>query len=163
MTKWPGVARSLVPRRSERGPRAGHFRLVCGLSMLLVSAIGACGQRASHESPAPTLVVAPLYPPAAFALPHGGDVRIEVTVEPDGTVTSAKPIAGSLLIYDASLKAAKRWHFRPSREARKVMVTFSFRPLAPNASIEDATAFFMPPYHVEVRKKMPPSTVNVGY
>jgi TonB family protein len=109
-----------------------------------------------------TVAVAPAYPPAASALAQGGDARIEVTVRGDGTVVEAKPIEGSLLLYDASIKAAKQWHFQPSGRGRKVILTFSFRPLVPDASVEDATAFFMPPYRVEVRKKMPPSTVNPG-
>jgi TonB family protein len=139
------------------------FRMALVLSLFLSCVTITHGRQAPDQPSAVTLAVAPIYPPAAFALPHGGDVRVEVTIRSDGTVADAKPIEGSLLLYDASIKAAKKWHFQASGGERRVVLTFSFRPLASNAPVEDATALFMPPYRLEVRKKTPPSTVNPGY
>lgn len=140
-----------------------NFRMPLFLSLFLACITITQGRQAPDQSPVVTLAVAPIYPSAAFALPHGGDARVEVTISSDGAVANAKPIEGSLLLYDASIKAAKKWHFQPSGRESKLVLTFSFRPLAPNASVEDATAFFMPPYRLEVRKRTLPSTLNPGY
>ncbi len=107
-----------------------------------------------------TMAVAPPFPPAALALPKGDDAIVEVTISPKGEVESAKPIQGSRLLYAASLAAAKKWHFQAADLQSKVLLTFSFRLLAQDALAEDATVIFMPPYRVEIRKKMPSPTIN---
>jgi hypothetical protein len=109
-----------------------------------------------------TMAVAPSFPPAALALPKGDDAVVEVTISPKGEVESAKPMQGSRLLYAASLAAAKKWHFQATDQQSKVLLTFSFRLLPQDALSEDATVIFIPPYRVEIRKKMPSPTINYG-
>ena len=122
----------------------------------------AIAQQGQAPVAAVTMAVAPAYPPAALALPKGDDAVIEVTISPKGEVESARPVQGSRLLYAASLAAAKKWHFQAADQQSKVLLTFSFRLLPQDALAEDATVMFMPPYRVEIRKKMPSPTINYG-
>jgi hypothetical protein len=66
------------------------------------------------------------------------------------------------LLYAASLAAAQKWHFQAADQQSKALLTFSFRLLPQDALAEDVTVMFMPPYRVEIRKKMPSPTINYG-
>ena len=133
-------------------------------SMLLIlislSCSAALGQQTPTSTPAVALAVAPIFPATAFGLPNGGDAAVEITINAEGEVTSATPVQGSVLLYDASLKAARRWRFQPLDGTHKILLTFFFYPLPTNASPEDAATIFIPPYRVEIRARVPPSTVS---
>lgn len=104
--------------------------------------------------------VAPVYPGVALALPKGGSVVIEVAVDQKGAVLGAKPLEGSLLLYQPSLEAAKRWKFSGTNQERTLDLTFIFRVVAGDAQAADTTSIFHPPYTVEVRRKMPERIVQ---
>lgn len=122
----------------------------------------ASAQQSQATLAAVTVAVAPAFPPAALALPKGDDAVIEVTISPKGDVESARPLQGSRLLYAASLAAAKKWHFQAAERPSKALLTFAFRLLPQDAPPEDATVMFMPPYRVEIRKKMPAPIINNG-
>jgi TonB family protein len=143
-----------------------RHRVLC--SFLLVAAVsaplaGLAEQRPVERSPGVVLAVAPLYPPAGLALPQGGDAMIEVTLNQQGDVSDAKPVSGSVVLYRASLEAAKRWKFESSDASqRRARLTFSFRIVPKDAPSEDTSTVFSPPYRVEVRRKLPEPTVSYG-
>jgi TonB family protein len=58
--------------------------------------------------------VEPAYPPLAKAAQVSGAVVVEVTIDEEGNVISARPISGHPLLKDASVAAARGWTFAPT-------------------------------------------------
>ena len=72
------------------------------------------------------LLPAPSYPEAARRMQLVGTVRVEVTVDENGKVISAKAVSGPGLLRDASVQAAYRAKFSPTKLSGKpVQVTGS--------------------------------------
>ena len=61
-----------------------------------------------------TRKVEPTYPPLAKAARVNGQVVVEVTVDEQGNVISARALNGHPLLKDAAVNAAKGWKFSPT-------------------------------------------------
>ena len=74
-----------------------------------------------------TLPKAP-YPPAARAVRASGEVEVELTVEPDGTVSAAEARSGHPLLRAAAVKAARLATFETAAEQakRNIVLTYVF-------------------------------------
>jgi TonB family protein len=73
--------------------------------------------------------VEPLYPPEAKAVQVSGSVVVEVRVDEQGRVMSARALSGHPLLRDAALDAARQWVFKPTSlqgEPVKVIGTITF-------------------------------------
>ena len=73
--------------------------------------------------------VQPTYPPLAKAARVSGAVVVEVTVDENGNVISARPMSGHALLKDAAVSAAQRWKFSPTQLSGvpvKVIGTITF-------------------------------------
>src|SRR5207247_1880033 len=80
--------------------------------------------------------VEPAYPPLARAARVSGAVVVEVTIDEDGKVISARAISGHPLLKDAAVTAAQGWTFQRtelSGVAVKVIGTLTFNFVADNA------------------------------
>lgn len=66
---------------------------------------------------------APVYPPAAKAVKASGKVRVSVTLDEKGNVTSAKAVAGHPLLRVAAEKAAREAKFDPADIKNKTVKT----------------------------------------
>jgi TonB family protein len=106
--------------------------------------------------------VAPVYPPLALSAGVTGEVRVRVAINGDGSVARADAVDGKEPLKQATLEAARRWKFEPQRQSTEAMLTFSFQIVPNGTAAEDTTAIFMPPYRIEVRRKLPEATVNYG-
>jgi len=104
--------------------------------------------------------VAPVYPPIALTANTSGDVQVAATIDKTGSVTNADFVSGNPLLHKAAVEAAKRWKFEKPNETAKVQLTFSFRMISKDTLAEDMTPVFMPPYHLEVRGKLPEPTIT---
>ncbi len=72
---------------------------------------------------------APQYPPLAKAARVSGAVMVEVTVDEDGGVISARAVSGHPLLKDAAVNAARSWRFTPTKLSGvpvKVIGTITF-------------------------------------
>lgn len=58
--------------------------------------------------------VNPTYPPLAKAARVSGSVVVEVTIDHDGNVTSARAVSGHPLLRDPAIAAARGWRFKPT-------------------------------------------------
>jgi TonB family protein len=88
--------------------------------------------------------VEPAYPPLAKAAQISGSVVVEVTLDEEGGVISARAISGHPLLKDAAVDAARRWKFSPTKlqgVAVKVIgtITFNFN-LGDSKRIEELEA-----------------------
>jgi TonB family protein len=61
-----------------------------------------------------TFLPKPLYPPAARAVRASGPVTVQVTLETDGSVSSASAVSGHPLLRSAAVQAAKQSRFSPT-------------------------------------------------
>ena len=55
----------------------------------------------------------PEYPPMAKQMHIQGKVEVDVTIEPDGTVTDVNVLSGNALLTPAVVGAVKKWKFTP--------------------------------------------------
>ena len=83
---------------------------------------------------APTLRVvsapSPRYPPEALRAGTSGEVLVEITVAPDGSVTNARVVrATPPRVFDReALNAVRRWKFEPIDSATTTRRTLAFNP-----------------------------------
>ena len=91
---------------------------------------------------------APIYPTPAKKARVQGDVVVEVTINRQGDVESARPLDGPLLLQEAATKAALKWNFRPTLlDGKPVRVigslTFRFKlgsETVPTPTTSDSTS-----------------------
>jgi protein TonB len=56
----------------------------------------------------------PAFPPEALRAAQSGEVQVEFTVAPDGSVSAARVVRSSSRVFDrAAVNAVKRWRFQP--------------------------------------------------
>lgn len=72
--------------------------------------------------------VAPIYPAFARHMNIVGTVRLAVTVAPNGTVKSSKPLGGHPVLVNAAMEAVKQWKFEPAPTESSGVVEFKFQP-----------------------------------
>lgn len=73
---------------------------------------------------------APVFPPEALRSGTGGEVQVEFTVSPDGSVTGARVVrANPARVFDrAAVNAVKRWRFQPVDAPITTRRTIAFNP-----------------------------------
>lgn len=136
--------------------------LACVLFLCLLAPFLRVASGDSFPNLAVRSAVAPIYPPLALTANASGNTEVTVMVNEAGDVTDAAFVNGNQLLHKAAIDAAKRWKFHGVNRETKVQLTFVFRMMPKNASPEDMTPVFMPPYKLEVRGKLPNPTVNYG-
>lgn len=72
--------------------------------------------------------VAPVYPDIARKMSISGVVRMQVVVEPNGTLKEAKVVGGHPLLVNAAMDAVKKWKFEPGPSETTESVEFTFAP-----------------------------------
>ena len=70
--------------------------------------------------------ISPAYPELAKKMNVVGVVKVELTVAPNGHVTSAKALGGHPLLIDASVNAAKQFKYEAGPDETKELVEFKF-------------------------------------
>ena len=69
---------------------------------------------------------APTYPELAKKMHLSGKVKIEVEVNPGGSVTSAKMVGGNPVFETSAIQAVKQWKFETAQGATKGVITVEF-------------------------------------
>ena len=126
--------------------RRSMCRLTCTLLTLsfCFASIAAFAQEPQREEPQPPKIirksggvfqgsatrrVEPAYPPLAKAARVSGSVVVEVTVDEEGNIISARALSGHPLLKDAAVGKARGWRFKPTLlqgEPVKVIGTITF-------------------------------------
>jgi TonB family protein len=127
-------------------PRQSLRKLIfasLAISLSLVSTAFARGPQGEEKPQPPKIIrksggvlqgsatrrVEPAYPPLAKAAQISGSVVVEVTIDEEGNVFSARAISGHPLLKDAAVAAARGWTFSPTRLQEvpvKVIGTITF-------------------------------------
>jgi TonB family protein len=69
----------------------------------------------------------PVYPEMARKLNLAGAVKLEVTVNPNGTVKSIKVKGGNPVLAAAAQSSVKNWTYEPGSTETTALVTINFR------------------------------------
>ena len=81
---------------------------------------------AAAESRAVKTRIAPVYPEMAKRMRIAGEVRLEVTVDPEGKVTDVKKVSGNTMLSSAAEDAVRKWRFDSGPGTSTVEVTLNF-------------------------------------
>jgi protein TonB len=118
--------------KAEQGSRVvNHNRAAIVKVVLLatfVCAIFAVAQVQETSSTDRRLItrVEPDYPETLKRLYIGGVVRVEVEVEPNGTIKSTKLLGGNPILGQSTMKALKKWKYAPAGSAETLTVKVEF-------------------------------------
>jgi TonB family protein len=128
------------------------LRLFC---LALFLALGACMNVSAQTTDAPAVVaaVAPVYPAIAAAAKASGNVNVDVKIDANGNVSSARAVDAHALLKGVCEATARRWKFAPatgSKSERTARLIFTFREVADRVPEHERTPVFLPPYRVEV-------------
>ncbi len=102
-----------------------------GIAIIALLAVMVAAQTASAQEESSRKVktrVAPAYPELARKMNVSGVVKVQITIEPNGSVKSAKALGGHPLLIEPAVDAAKRWKYEPSKEESTTIVQFNFNP-----------------------------------
>jgi hypothetical protein len=126
------------------------------LLMLTLSSIQSTAQTLDQVSV--IQAASPLYPQELISPKEiTGDVRINVQIDPNGVVVSARAIGGHPTFIKVAESAARRWVFS-TIDTQSVMRTtqlfFKFR-IIDYKTPDELGPIFKPPYEVEVRAGHP--------
>jgi TonB family protein len=129
------------------------LKLIIPVLAIAISALVVIAQSNSSDSPMVISAVAPIYPPIARQARAASDTTVEIEIDREGKVTSAKSKGGHPLFRTVAEEAARRWVFSAASTdtKRKVPLTLSFRILPPKTPVYEATSVYYPPYKIEVR------------
>ncbi len=134
--------------------------LVCALVVVGISGISAFGRNCE---PSVRRAIIPNFPAVAMALKESGEVRVSVTVDTNGAVTSAKAMSGGTQLRKASVLVAKAWEFsrlgrRDARRCttRSAVILFEY-VLLPNETLRsnESLSYFSYPNKVVVQEIKP--------
>jgi TonB family protein len=120
--------------RPARAAAAKSFPVTLALlqlALLLAAFAAALPLHAADNLPAPApraikQRVAPQYPEIARRMHVAGVVKIEATVNANGTVASTRTIAGNRMLATAAEDAVHLWRFVPAAESSTVEVEVNF-------------------------------------
>lgn len=98
--------------------------------LIAVLAVLVAAQTASAQDPPRKIrsKVTPVYPELARRMNVSGKVKVELTVEPNGSVKTAKALGGSPLLIEPAVDAARKWKFEPGKSESTTIVEFNFNP-----------------------------------
>jgi periplasmic protein TonB len=99
-------------------PRLFRSAVIPALVVACASLLSAADLRVSTTDALKAAVqkAVPDYPPLAKQLRIEGHVAIEVTIDTDGSVSSAKVLTGNAMLQPAALNAVKKWRFSPFKQ-----------------------------------------------
>lgn len=105
-------------------------RLVVGL-LLTVAVSPAVAQQSLQQNEGGRKTksrVQPSYPELAQRMNITGNVRVALTVAPNGTVTDVQVIGGNPVLVNAVLEAVKRWRYEAAPQETTERLQFVFDP-----------------------------------
>ena len=68
----------------------------------------------------------PVYPPIAAKMKIEGSVKLDATIDADGTVSDVKVVSGHTLLVPAAVEAVKKWKYEPAAAKSTQIVTVDF-------------------------------------
>ena len=110
--------------------RAGWSAGIVALVLLCPIFLPGPAARAQQEASKRRLVErsVPHYPPLARSMALEGVVKVEATVEPDGTVRTVDIKGGHPVLAQAAVNAVRKWKWEPAARETHEVVELKFAP-----------------------------------
>jgi TonB family protein len=70
--------------------------------------------------------IPPVYPAIALKMRIEGTVKLDVTIDADGTVSDVKVVSGHQLLASAAVDAVKKWRYEPGEGKSVQSVNMDF-------------------------------------
>jgi TonB family protein len=119
----PGGSQEASEAKAIRNSRLGYFSYATWFPiLLLVLAVGGAAQQDRKI----IKKVNPEYPLIAKKLNLQGTVRVEITIAPEGSVTSIALLGGNPVLSQAVEEAVKQWKYASAPEESKKILEFKF-------------------------------------
>ena len=96
------------------------FRLLVATGCLLAATLLHADTRKA------TKTVPPVYPALALKMRIEGTVKLEASINDDGTVENVKIISGHSLLVPAAIDAVKKWHYESGSGKSVQVVSVDF-------------------------------------
>jgi TonB family protein len=90
-----------------------------GICIFTVTLTYANNRKAVKTSP-------PVYPAIAAKMKVEGSVKLDATIDADGSVSDVKVVSGHTLLVPAAVDAVKKWKYEPADEKSTQSVTDDF-------------------------------------
>ena len=103
-------------------PHRVHLLCLVVLGLIFV-AVTSSAQDAARKVTART---SPSYPELAKKMHLTGRVKVEVSINPAGSVTSAKLVGGNPVFESSAIEAVKQWKFEAAASATKTVIVLEF-------------------------------------
>jgi hypothetical protein len=128
--------RAELSRTRVASPIRGFAALATLIILFSAALPNALAQAATGNEESTTGVVLiklspPLYPPLARQARTGGDVKVQLSIRPDGSVESASPVSGDAILIPAALESAlqSRFECRGCSKTNAYSMTYTFQVL----------------------------------
>jgi TonB family protein len=72
--------------------------------------------------------VAPTYPELARKMHISGNVKVQITIAPNGTIKTVKLVGGHPLLANAAMDSVKKWRYEAAKGETTTVVEFHFNP-----------------------------------
>jgi TonB family protein len=106
-----------------------QVRCVLGFLLLLIALLASLAVALSADSDRKVRNrVVPVYPELARKLKLVANVKVQVTVAPNGSVLQAKALGGHPLLITPSVDAARMWRYEPAASTTTNTIEFHFGP-----------------------------------
>lgn len=107
--------------------RIAQALLICSIAGTLHSPASLFAQQDETAAPRKLLSkIAPTYPDLARRANIHGAVKLLLTVEPDGKVSSAEAVGGNPVLVKASVDAVRKWKYAPRPQSTKEVIELKF-------------------------------------
>jgi TonB family protein len=103
-------------------PHLVHLLCAVVLGLIFV-ALASSAQDIARKVTART---APNYPELAKKMHLSGKVKVEVSINPAGSVTTAKLVGGNPVFELCAVEAVKQWKFEPAANVTKTVIVLEF-------------------------------------
>ena len=101
-----------------------YKRLSFSLAALFIFMFAGAILRADNRKVVKT--APPVYPAIAAKMRIEGSVKLDATIDPDGTVSDVKVVSGHQLLAGAAVDAVKEWKYEPAEAKSTQGVTVDF-------------------------------------
>ena len=132
--------RAELSRTRVASPIRGFAALATLIILFSAALPNALAQAATgnEESPAGVVLIKlspPLYPPLARQARTVGDVKVQLSIRPDGSVESASPVSGDEVLIPAALESAlqSRFECRGCSKTNAYSMRYTFQVLVRRA------------------------------
>lgn len=144
-----------------------NIRLFVVFLVIMAGSMASLGQEnvlPEKDQPKVTRAVAPTFIPFVFEETGVAEIVVEVKIDSDGKVISAKTSFASLFKDISFENTAKQWIFEKSMssEERTAYIKFILRIMPKETNPSELTTIYRCPSEIEVRNVIFPSQITTG-